>query len=373
MEIEMKEITIREIVNGYVDNNDEGVVAYGGKLNVRPPYQREFCYSQEKQESVIHTIMRNYPLNVMYWAKNNDGTYEIIDGQQRTISFCKFLQKGGFSIPYHGDRISYFYLNDDEKQQILDYKIMVYICEGTDIERLDWFKTINISGEHLEEQELLNAQYTGTWLHNAKQYFSKRGCPATEYNTKYLGKDIIRQGVLETAIAWVSGGKKNIREYMEKHQNDENAMSLWLHFKKVMDWVVYLFPKVRKEMKGLDWGRLFVEYGENTYNVEELEQQILDLMADEDVTSKKGIYEYVLSKGEKERFLSIRTFSDKDKSTAYARQNGCCKCCGKPFDIKDLQADHIIEWSKGGHTTLDNLQMVCSKCHKTYTREFIQS
>lgn len=308
-----------------------------------------------------------------YFSANRYIVPEIIDGQQRTISFCKFIQKGGFSISHHGDRVSYYYLTDKEKTQILDYKIMVYICKGTDIERLDWFKTINISGEHLEEQELLNAQYTGTWLHSAKQHFSKMGCPAAKFNTKYLNKDIIRQGVLETAITWVSGGKKNIQEYMEKHQNDENAQPLWLHFEKVMEWVESLFPKYRKEMKGLDWGRLYREYGENSYNVEELEQQISRLMSNENVKKKKGIYEYVLSKGEKEYLLSIRTFSESDKRTAYEQQEGICPKCKQHYAYENMEGHHIKEWSMGGPTTLDNLVMVCRNCHIGLTRSFVQN
>lgn len=363
MNIELRQISVGAIALGYTDNNEDGVVGYGGNLNIRPPYQREFVYKDKQRDAVIDTITKGFPLNVMYWAKNEDGTYEVLDGQQRTISFCQFVN-GDFSI---NDK--YFHtLTEYEKNQILDYKVMVYVCEGNDKERLDWFRTINIAGEKLTNQELLNINYTGEWLSHAKRLFSKSGCNAVKIGDKYIKGSAIRQEVLELALSWISGGKDNIASYMAEHQKDANANELWFHFRNVIDWVEHTFPTYRKEMKGLEWGRLFDEYHENIYDVRELETQISALMADEEVTSKKGVYEYVLSRGKNERVLSVRAFTDKDKRTAYERQNGICPICGEKHPIENMDGDHILEWSKGGRTTIDNLQMVCKSCHKELTK-----
>lgn len=364
MDIKFKQIPISAIALDYKDNNDDGVVGYGGNLNIRPPYQREFVYKDKQRDAVIDTITKGFPLNVMYWAKNEDGTYEVLDGQQRTISFCQYVN-GDFAI-----NEKYFHnLTEYEQEQIMDYKVMVYICEGNDKERLDWFRTINIAGEKLTEQELLNINYTGEWLSHAKRLFSKTNCNAVKVQDKFMltNGTPIRQEVLETALSWIAGGKDKIAGYMAEHQHDSNANELWLHFSKVIEWVKIHFPTYRKEMKGLDWGKLYSEYKDEFYDAKELESQISELMADEDVTSKKGVYEYVLSRGKKERCLSLRAFSDKDKRTAYERQMHKCAVCGKEIEFEKMQGDHIVEWSKGGKTTLDNLQMVCHDCHKGLT------
>lgn len=358
-----KKITIREIVNGYIDNNEDGVTGYNGKLNIRPPYQREFVYKDSQRNAVIDTILKGLPLSIMYWVKNEDGTYEVLDGQQRTISFCQYVT-GVFSI-----NDQYFHsLTDYEQNEILNYEVMIYICEGNDKERLEWFRTINIASEKLTDQELLNINYTGTWLSDAKHKFSKTGCVASKVGDKYIKGVANRQEILELALTWIVGDKKKISSYMAGHQRDANANELWFHFRNVIDWVEQTFPKYRKEMKGLDWGRLYDAYHENIYDVKELEKQISDLMADEDVTSKKGVYEYVLSNGTKESCLSIRVFSERDKRTAYEKQTGICPICGLKHEIEDMHGDHIIEWSKGGKTIIENLQMVCHECHKKLTK-----
>ena len=363
MKIELRQISVGAIALDYKDNNEDGVVGYGGNLNIRPPYQREFVYKDKQRDAVIDTITKGFPLNVMYWAKNEDGTYEVLDGQQRTISFCQFVN-GDFSI---NDK--YFHtLTEYEQNQILDYKVMVYVCEGNDKERLDWFRTINIAGEKLTNQELLNINYTGEWLSHAKRLFSKSGCNAVKIADKYIKGSAIRQEVLELALSWISGGKDNIASYMANHCKETNANELWLHFSKVIEWVKILFPTYRKEMKGIDWGELYREYGNEFYDANELDRQISALMADEEVTSKKGVYEYVLSRGKNERVLSVRAFTDKDKRTAYERQNGICPICGEKHPIENMDGDHILEWSKGGRTTIDNLQMVCKSCHKELTK-----
>lgn len=360
MKIEHKLIPIRDIANGYADNDEEGVVAFNKKLNVRPPYQREFVYKDAQRNAVIETIMKGFPLNVIYWAKNDDGTFEVLDGQQRTISFCQYIT-GVFSL---NER--YFHnLTETEKNAILDYCVDVYICQGSDRERLDWFETINIAGEKLTRQELLNINYTGSWLADAKKKFSKTNCVAYKIASKYIKGSPIRQEYLETVLNWISNG--NIAEYMAIHQHDENANELWLYFKSIIDWVDLLFGEkyYRKEMLGLDWGALYRKYRNNHYDAESLEVDVKMLMEDEEVTDKRGIYEYVLS-GKDENIakrLSRRTFSNTDKRTVYERQNGICKCCGKEYKFNEMVGDHIVPWWRGGKTVIENLQMLCIKCN----------
>ena len=354
MKIELHEIPVREICDGYKDSEEEGVFAYGGKLNVRPKYQREFIYNDKERQAVIKTVNKDFPLNVMYWAKNDDGTFEILDGQQRTLSLCQYVDNA-FSI----DNMSFASLTETEKNRILDYKLMIYVCEGNDKEKLDWFKTINIAGEKLTEQELRNATYTGAWLTDAKRHFSKTNCAAYGLASKYMNGSTIRQDYLETALKWIGDGK--IEDYMDKHKSAPNANELWLYFQNVIAWVKAVFPVYRKEMKGLDWGNLFNQYGNANYASKALESRLKELMEDEEVTNKKGIYEYLLS-GE-ERKLNLRAFTDKMKREAYERQNGFCKKCGQHFEFEQMEGDHIVPWSKGGKTTADNCQMLCRKCN----------
>lgn len=354
MNIEKMEIPVRDIVAGYRDNNEEGVVGYGGNLNIRPPYQREFVYSNKQELAVIDTVKRGFPLNVMYWSRNDDGTFEVLDGQQRTLSLCHYVN-GDFM---HGGM--YFHnLTKDEQDAILDYKCDIYVCVGGDRERLEWFRTINIAGEKLTEQELLNANYTGEWLANAKRLFSKNGCWAVKLGGDYIKGAPIRQEVLEQVLDWISGG--DIQTYMAEHQHDTDANELKSYFSSVIGWVERTFPVYRKEMKGVDWGRLYNEYGGREYSFTDAD--VSALMEDEDVTKKKGVYEYLLSGRTKEKCLSLRTFSDKDKREVYEAQGGVCPVCGQWHAYEDMEGDHIVAWSKGGHTTKDNLQMLCKDCN----------
>ena len=358
MKIELKEITIRDVVAGYVDSQEEGVFGYNGKLDIRPKYQREFVYKDKQREAVIDTVMKNFPLNVMYWIKNNEDKFEVLDGQQRTISIGQYVNKDfSFKQKYFNN------LPNDKKEEFLNYKLMVYICEGTDSEKLEWFKTINIAGEKLTNQELRNAVYAGEWLTDAKKYFSKTTCPAYKTANKYLNGSAIRQEYLERALKWITNrDNKEIEDYMAKHQFDNNANELWLYFKSVIDWVKVLFPNYRKEQKGIEWGELYNKYKDLDFNPSELEKKVKNLMQDEDVTNKKGIYEYLLSG--KEKFLNIREFDDKIKRKIYEEQNGICKICGNHFEFEEMQGDHIIAWSKGGKTEKDNCQMLCERCNK---------
>ena len=365
MNIELKWITIREIVSGYIDNDIEGIRGYSGKLNIRPKYQREFVYDDKKQKLVINSIVNKFPLNVMYWVVNGEGGFEILDGQQRTVSFCRYVESD-YSTNING-RTAYFHsLTKDEQDSILDYKIAVYFCTGTDKEIIDWFGIINIAGERLTPQELRNAVYTGDWLSDAKIKFSKPNCGAFVHGRDYINGTPIRQEVLETALSWITGSKEDIsiRDYMSLHQHDKNADELWIYFRGVIDWVKAVFPKTRSEMKGLDWGRLHKEYGAqfSALNAAGLEKEIVRLMSDDEVQSKKGVYEYLLSGNEKH--LSIRAFTENQKRAAYERQKGVCAKCGEHFEIKQMEADHIIPWSKCGKTIPENCQMLCLDCNR---------
>lgn len=359
MKIDLHEISIREIVQNYVDNAEEGVIGYNSKLNIRPKYQREFVYDVTKRNAVIETIRNNFPLNVMYWVKNDDDTFEVLDGQQRTISFCQYV-KNGFSIQINGYPKSFSNLTIDEQNEILDYKLMIYLCEGTDTEKLAWFRIINIAGEKLTDQELRNATYTGTWLTNAKSIFSKSNCAAYLLSKDYVSGSPIRQELLEKALSWISKG--NIEEYMSVHQHDPNANELWTYYRNVIEWVSLTFTTYRKEMKGIDWGKLYDKFKDEMYDTDKLEQEIQKLMMDDDVSNKKGIYSYVLTHDEK--YLNIRTFTESQKRTAYERQEGICPICKNHFELKEMHGDHITPWSKGGKTIPENCQMLCADCNR---------
>jgi len=350
MKIELHEITVREVAENYLDNAEEGVVGYHGKLNIRPKYQREFIYDDKKRDAVIDTIFKDFPLNVMYWVKNEDGTFEVLDGQQRTISFCQYVL-GDFSV----DNRAFHNLTKTEQEHVLNYKLMIYFCEGNDKEKLDWFRIINIAGERLTDQELRNAVYTGAWLIHAKSIFSKSNCAAYLLSKDYVTGSPIRQEILETALRWISGGE--IEKYMSDHQHDPNANELWTYYRNVIEWVRATFATYRKEMKGIDWGGLYDQFKTGLFDTKKLEEKIQVLMMDDDVTSKKGIYPYVLTQNEKH--LNIRTFSESQKRAAYERQKGICAYCCKHFELSEMEADHITPWHLGGKTTPENCQMLC--------------
>jgi hypothetical protein len=356
MKIELKEISVRDLSKGYEDNNEDGVIGYAGLLDIRPPYQREFIYKDKQRESVIDTITKDFPLNVMYWAVREDGNFEVIDGQQRTISICQYVN-GDFAFEFR-----YFHnLKEDEKEKILNYKLMVYLCSGTESEKLEWFRTINIAGEKLTEQELRNAVYCGSWVSDAKRYFSKNSCPAFKIGGNYLNGSAIRQEYLETSIDWISNG--NIEVYMSNHQHDSNAAALWRYFQDVITWVESTFTNYRKFMKGVNWGTLYNKYKDVVFDTKELESETGRLILDDDVTKKSGIYPYLLTK--EERHLSIRAFSDIIKQKVYERQMGICVKCNEHFDISEMEADHIKPWHEGGRTNEENCQLLCKQDNRT--------
>ena len=339
----------------YQDNNQDGVVGYGGKLDIRPPYQREFVYDDKKRNAVIHSINKEFPLNVMYWAVRDDGNFEIIDGQQRTISIAQYVE-GDFSFQGR-----YFNnLQDDEKEIFLNYKLTVYFCSGTDSERLEWFEIINIAGVKLSDQELRNAVYSGSWVSDAKRYFSKRGCVAYRIGNRYLSGKMIRQEYFETAIKWISDG--DVKEYMGKHQHDLDAKKLWNYFESVINWVEATFTEYRKEMKGRNWGVMYNELKNVEFDSDKVEEEVSELMKDRDVTNKKGVYSYVLTR--KEKHLNIRTFENEEKRESYERQKGICVKCQEHFELSGMQADHIKPWHEGGKTISENCQMLCKDCNR---------
>jgi hypothetical protein len=355
MNIDLHRIQIRKVVASYKDSAEEGVVAYGGKLDIRPKYQREFVYTGKQRDEVIRTIKNGFPLNVMYWMKNDADNFEVLDGQQRTISIGQYVN-GDFSL---GER--YFHnLTKEEQDQILDYELMIYFCEGTDKERLDWFRIINIAGEKLTEQELRNAVYTGPWLSDAKLKFSKTSCVAyllANDGGQLVSGSPIRQEYLEAVLSWINDGK--IEDYMAKHQHDKNADELWEYFQSVVAWVRKIFINYRREMSSVEWGGLYNEFKDKKLNPAKIETEIKELMQDEDITKKSGIYPYVLARQEK--YLSVRAFTDKMKREAYERQNGVCPACKKHYAIEEMEADHITPWHEGGKTIAENCQMLCKE------------
>ena len=365
MKITVKEVTVADLFNGYEDKGENGVVGYGGKLDIRPAYQREFIYDDKHRDAVIDTLRKGFPLNVMYWAKTPSG-WEVLDGQQRTLSICQFLNKD-FSVKNENGNPQYIHnieaSNPNEYNAMMNYKLTVYECEGTHEEKLAWFKVINIAGVTLTDQELRNAVYSGSWLSDAKRYFSKSNCAGYNLSKDYFSGKVNRQELLETAIRWISYRDDiSIEEYMATHQNDKDASEMWVYFQDVISWIKSRFPNYRKEMKGVDWGYLYKNYSSLYLNPNDTENKIKKLMMDEDVTKKSGIYAYILSGQEK--YLSIRAFTDTMKREAYERQEGWCLKCNKKFEIDEMEGDHITPWHLGGKTTSENCQMLCKSCNR---------
>lgn len=356
MKIELNHIEVRDLVEGYQDDGEKGVVGYGGKLDIRPPYQREYVYNAKQRDAVMDTLVKHFPLNVMYWVRKDDGLFEVLDGQQRTLSICKYVNSE-YSIDYR-----FFHnLTEDEQEVILSYPLTVYICEGTESEKLEWFKTVNIAGVKLSDQELRNAVYAGPFVSDAKRYFSKTDGAAYNHADGFMKGTPNRQDYLEQVIKWIvhRDDLNEIEDYMSIHQNDSNAMELWLYFRSVIDWARTLFPVDRKEKTSVEWGYLYNEYKNNSYDADEFEERIKTLMIDDDVSKKSGIYPYLFDG--KEKHLNIRAFTAAMKRAAYERQDGKCPVCGDTFKISQMEADHITPWHAGGRTSPDNCQMLCKE------------
>ena len=363
MKITETKITVEELFRGYSDNGEEGVSALVGKLNIRPPYQREFVYKDKQQAAVIESILQGFPLSIIYWAKTGEDTYEVLDGQQRILSICHYLASD-FGVNY----IFFHNLEDDQREKVLNYELTVCICDGDGSEKLSWFERINTQGEVLTKQELRNAVYHGEWLTECKRRFSKTGGPAVSVGGDYMSGSPIRQDYLQAVLDWISDG--NIEEYMAKNQKSGDYNELWNYFNEVIRWVKNTFPETlkgvktyAKDLKKVAWGRLYNKYGKGEYDTSHLRSELSRLMLDDEVTKTSGVFEYLLSKEEKH--LNIRTFSDKQKSQMYNRQGGICASCGQAFSLKEMEGDHVLSWSSGGKTTLDNGQMICRKCNRS--------
>ncbi len=374
MKIEPKQVKVREVFDSYADNGDDGVFAYGGRLAIRPPYQREFVYDNAQAEAVIQTVLKGFPLNVMYWVKVGDEQYEVLDGQQRTLSVMQYL-KHQFPITIGGNKYYWDALPDDKYNAIMNYDFMVYICEGNESEKLEWFKIVNIAGEELKDQELRNSVYTGAWLSDAKRYFSKRNCAAKGLSDKYITGDPNRQELLEKALKGIceAQGLKDITEYMAAHKSDSDADELWQYYQDVIHWVQKIFPQYYPDMKGLDWCHLYNTYHANTYNSSAMKSEVKRLHEDEDVGKPKGIYEFLLCRDSDPfagRLLNLRAFDKRDKLAAYSRQNGICPICGQHFEYSEMEGDHIKPWSKGGQTIPENCQMLCKDCNGKKTDKY---
>lgn len=369
MKIELNEISIRDIYECYINDGETemGVTGFDDNLCIRPRYQRNFVYKDEQRNEVIRTVKKGYPLSIFYWVDlgedredQSSPRFEVLDGQQRTISICDYIN-GDFSVDGH-----YFdSLPSDIQKKILDYKLLVYICVGDDSEKLAWFKTINIAGEPLTQQELRNAIYSGPWVSDAKRHFSKTNGAAVGLAGDYMTGEANRQEYMETAIKWhmdFVGGFSTVDEYMSAHKTMHTSQELWSYFRSVIDWVESVFTKKRSQMKGLPWGLYYNKHHKRAdLNPVEIEQQIAFLMADEDVTKKKGVYEYVLTGDES--CLNIRQFDERTRREKYEQQGGKCVYCGDQFEFADMHGDHIVPWIKGGKTVPDNCQMLCRDCN----------
>lgn len=368
MEIKQKLIKVKDIFDGYIDKDDDGVFAFGGRLAIRPPYQREYVYDNEQAAAVIHTVLKGFPLNVMYWVKVGENEYEVLDGQQRTLSVMRFLDHK-FDVKIDGHSYYWDSLPDDKYNALINYEFMIYICEGNESEKLDWFRVVNISGEELTDQELRNSVYAGKWLSDAKLHFSKRNCAAKGLADRYIKGDPNRQELLEKALSGICEyqGLNDITEYMSAHKSDNDADELWQYFQDVIHWIEKIFPKYYTDMKGLDWCHLYNLYSKNTYNSSVMANEAKRLHMDDDVQKYKGIYEFLLCRDFDPfagRLLNLRAFDKRDKIEAYNRQEGVCPICRLYFEFDEMEGDHILPWSKGGRTDEDNCQMLCKDCNR---------
>jgi len=365
MKIDLVPIKVRELCASYEDLsvNEEGITGYNGRLNIRPKYQREFVYDEKKRNAVMETLWNGFPLNVMYWVKVGEDQYELLDGQQRTISICSFIA-GEYMMDFDGNLLGFENMTGGQKNRILDYELQIYICEGNDEEKLKWFQTINIAGEKLTNQEILNAIYSGPWTTQAKRRFSKTGCVAYKIGSDYMNGSPIRQDYFETALRWISDAQDTtIKKYMAAHQQDTDADELWQYFQNVIHWIeVHFTTKYKKEMKGVEWGLLYNKYKDTTLTATTIGEEVARLMRDSDVQKKSGIFSYIFDHDE--HHLGIRAFDDNTRREVYERQKGICPICGKHFEIEQMEADHITPWAKGGRTIADNCQMLCQECNR---------
>lgn len=368
--------TVSEVIEGFVYNELEGKGLFGlnGKLTIQPEYQRNYIYADEgKEAAVIDSLLRKYPLGLLYFNKSGDDAYEVLDGQQRITSIGRFVA-GKFAITdSNGMQQSFTSLAQNLQQRIMNAPLLIYICEGEEPEIKDWFRTINIAGVQLKPQEILNAVYSGPFVTLAKAEFSNSQNSNVNKWAAYISGNVKRQDYLETALKWVSHG--HIDEYMSQHRFDDNIGELKKHFGTVIDWISSTFALVEREMQGLDWGKLYEEYHERSYNPDEISDLVKKLYGDEHVKNRRGIFEYILDGCEKTNLLDVRYFEDSVKRVAYERQTAVarennvsnCSYCAmgheanktRIWQLSEMDADHVSAWSKGGPTTADNCEMLC--------------
>lgn len=380
MKHEPHKIPIRKLVAGYVDQKEEGVRGYNGKLNIRPPYQREFVYKTEQRDKVIDSVRKGYPLNTIYWVANEDGSYEVLDGQQRIISICRFHTKKGGRFSIKDEKFGRLYfssMDEDERNKFLDYELSVYICSGKEKEKMEWFRRINVVGEPLTDQELRNALFHGPWVTEVKKMFSRVNGPAQIRSSKYVNARANRQEYLETALNWYRTDVDNekgdnlqdkIQACMSRIHENEPPEKLWKFYEGVIDWIEAHFPTERKEMKGVDWGELYREYKNAEKDPDGREKLISDLLKSGDVRNGSDVYRYAFSGNAQD--LQPRLFTEADKRQAYEKQEGKCSNpdCRKECTREEMQADHIEPWKWGGLSVQKNCQMLCHSCHKEKTK-----
>lgn len=371
--------TVKDICEGFVYNELEGKGLFGmnGKLTIQPEYQRNYIYADGKKDTaVIESVLKGYPIGLIYFNKNG-GQLEVLDGQQRITSLGRFVTSK-FAIKQDGMEQYFRGLAQDKKEKILNTKLLIYVCDGTESEIKEWFKTINIAGIPLNHQEVLNAIYSGEFVTKAKEEFSNSQNSNINKWGSYISGAVNRQEYLECALDWVSRG--HIEEYMSKHRHDDNINELKNYFNSVIDWIDGLFDEVQTEMKTIEWGRLYETYHKQPYNKSEINKKVAELYADEYVRNKKGIFEYVLGGCADSKLLEIRIFEERDKKTVYTKQTKAaqdkgvsnCPLCAigndnnrtRIWKINEMDADHVTAWSKGGATDISNCQMLC----KTHNR-----
>lgn len=373
----LTDITIKDLCAGFTYSELEGRALFGlgGRLVIQPEYQRNFIYAEKggaREKAVIDSICKGYPLGLLYFNKIDGGRLEVLDGQQRITSIGRFVT-GKFSIEVDGNPYNFDSLAPETKSKILETKLLAYTCEGTEKEIQEWFEVINVSGVPLNKQEILNASYFGPFITAAKAEFSDSQNPNIQKWASYIKGSASRQDFLERALDWVSDG--NIEGYLGKHRRSDNISGLKNHFDSVIDWASTVFVDVLPEMKGLDWGRLYRTYRHTSYNPDTVSAEVKRLASDFDVKNRRGIFEYVLGGSKDVRMLDIRVFDDKTKKSAYVSQtaeaeekgvSNCPHCVighkansQRIYSLKEMDADHVAAWSKGGASSADNCQMLC--------------
>jgi hypothetical protein len=372
------DLTVSDVCNGFVYNQLEGkgLFGLGGKLTIQPEYQRNYIYAEgggKREQAVIHSLLKKYPLGLIYFNKIGNDKLEVLDGQQRITSIGRFVTDK-FAIMDGGNPKIFTSLPKDQQKRINEAKLLIYECEGTETEIKEWFKTVNIAGVPLNDQELLNAVYSGPFVTLAKAEFSNSQNSNIQKWSAYIKGSANRQDFLERALDWASKGE--IGSYMSDHRFDKNINELKAYFNAVIDWVSTVFTDILPEMKGLEWGRLYETYHGKSYNPKKMSEAVEKLAADEYVTNRKGIFEYVLGGSADNKLLAVRVFDDKTKKVAYNKQTQEAKAKGRSncplcaigdnankkriYELDEMDADHVSAWSKGGDSSAKNCQMLCT-------------